>query len=721
MQLFAFIIGIFSQKILFLPFFLVIFLSTRRLEWMHCLLLVAIGYGWAAWHESINFDKNFPIGLMKVEGEIISFPQKKGDEQQWMLKILKTNTKIWIHCRNKCPSMYPGEIWQLTGRTWKKDSLSNPGDKNFWYQEAFKHISGHMLLQQARLKFPIQWFQLTDRFRRFLYFKAYSCFDEEFSRSLFLTLLLGMGSELSTEDWQIFKDTGTAHLMVVSGAHLSLLMGMVIFLVKIIVRFYPLMIQSIPIMCLSSFVGLFVGFLYAWLCGFGIPVQRAWLMALINSYHFLGSRRFSSWQAWMYALFFILVIEPHAIWYPGFYLSFGSVAVFIWISDTSIQKKWVKHVISQLMCILVLSPLSVLWFQNIPFLGFVVNFLAIPWVSWITLPLSIICALSWSSFLLKILQCTNDYFHRALLFIHHLKILNWQGAWMDYRLPWIWGLVFILWIILPINRIRLSLCIFAIFMSLPHPLRLKAGEYWVDFLDVGQGLSIVIKTQHHQLIYDTGGAGRYWTMAEKVIFPYLHHERILKLHKIIVSHPDLDHRGGLSALMQKFPDAQILVDSPSFYHFGKSCHQTKKWRWDGVNFEFVKLNLRHVSRNNHSCVLKITNQHYQTLLTGDIEKAGESKLSKYAIQSTVLQVPHHGSLTSSTQGFLRQVRPQLAVVSVGMHNRYHLPHLKIIQRYHDLGIPWISTADFGMIRVLFKNNRWTTWYWKSHQRYQFVL
>ena len=129
------------------------------------------------------------------------------------------------------------------------------------------------------------------------------------------------------------------------------------------------------------------------------------------------------------------------------------------------------------------------------------------------------------------------------------------------------------------------------------------------------------------------------------------------------------------------------------------------WMWDGVRFEFLNVKLLHASKNNHSCVLKISNADFQLLLTGDIERGLESKLSHLPIRATVLQVPHHGSFTSSTHKFIQKVKPKLAVVSVGLHNRYHLPNLKIIRRYQNLHIPWMSTADLGMIRVIFHRHR----------------
>jgi competence protein ComEC len=721
MSLLAVIIGILSHQIYIFPLLLILCFVKDWQSALKYIVLSVTSYVWMTWHHNNHFNHDFPLGWQQLEGEIASFQQKKYEETQWLMNLKSLRTQVLVHCKFDCPSMYPGETWMIQGRTWKKDMLNNPGAKNIWYQESFRHISGHVLLSHAKRLRPIAGYNWMAKIRRHLYECAYLYLKEPFSRALFLTLVLGVGSELMTEDWQVFKNTGTAHLMVVSGAHLSLFMGMVSSLVRSFGYLTPCIIETIPLKRLSSLVGLSMGALYAWLCGFGIPVQRAWIMAMIGHYHYWGRRKFDSWQSWSISMGLIVLWEPHAIWYPGFYLSFGAVGIFIWVARLPIKRQLYKHLLSQLLCIIGLGPLSVLWFENIPVVGLFANFIAIPWLSWIILPLSLLCALTWSKWMLQPFMWMNHYFHQSLMLADQLKCINLHLEWADPKLAWIMMIIGVMIYALPNHKCRILLLIMAIFCMIPHPYRLSEGAFLADFLDVGQGLSIIIKTKNHQLIYDTGGAGPYFSMAERVIIPYLRYEHRHSLDKIIVSHPDLDHRGGLPQMMQVFPHAQVIVDKPEFYHFGSSCFHMPDWTWDGVKFEFIKAKLLHASKNNHSCVLKISNDAYQLLLTGDIERGMEKKLLHLPIKATVLQVPHHGSLTSSTLKFLHRVKPKLAVVSVGLHNRYHLPNLKIMRRYHELHIPWISTADFGMIRIIFHLHKWERREWRSMQRFQFGL
>ena len=721
MNVLVFIMGMLFYQTFVFPLLLLLLFVKRWQSALKYIAIWVVGYIWMAWHHVSHYNHDFPVGWQQLQGEIASFQQNKYDQTQWLMSLDSSPTQIWVHCKSHCPKMYPGETWVIDGRTWKKDVLNNPGSNQIWYQESFRHISGHILLSHAKRLSPIPSYNLMAKIRQHLYDSAYLYLHEPFSRALFLTLVLGVGSELSNEDWLIFKDTGTAHLMVVSGAHLSLFIGMISSLVHGIGHMSPRVIEKIPLKRLSSFVGLGMGALYAWLCGFGIPVQRAWIMAFMGHYHYWGRRQFDSWQAWIMSMGLIVVIEPHALWYPGFYLSFGAVGIFIWVARSSIKRKFHKHILSQIMCIVGLGPLSMLWFQNIPMVGLLANFIAIPWLSWLILPLSLLCAITWSQWMLQPFIWMNRYFHQSLALAFQWRYINLHLEWAEPKLAWVVMVIGVLIFVFPKIKWRILLLGLVIACIIPHPYRLSQGTFLADFLDVGQGLSIIIKTKNHQLIYDTGGANQYSSMAERVIIPYLRHEHIRSMDKIIVSHPDLDHRGGLPHLMQLFPQAQVIVDKPSYYHFGTSCFHKHSWIWDGVKFEFLRVSLIHASKNNHSCVLKISNAVYQLLLTGDIERGLEAKLLQLPIQATVLQVPHHGSLTSSTLKFLQKVKPKLAVVSVGLHNRYHLPNLKVIRRYRDLHIPWMSTAELGMIRIIFYHHHWKREAWTSMQRLQFGL
>ena len=240
----------------------------------------------------------------------------------------------------------------------------------------------------------------------------------------------------------------------------------------------------------------------------------------------------------------------------------------------------------------------------------------------------------------------------------------------------------------------------AIFPAYP---RLKLGDARIDVLDVGQGLAVVVTTAQHVLVYDTGMKFyKGGDMGQLAIITYLKTLGLKKIDKVVISHPDLDHRGGLVSLEEKYPVDELLVDKPQFYKRGKSCHYHKAWRWDGVSFRFFSIHKDFQDKNNNSCVLRVSNRSGSLLLTGDIEKKAEEFLVKHYgnhLQSTVLLVPHHGSKTSTSSEFLNQVKPKEAIISFGFDNRYHFPHTQTLTILAAHQIKVYDTVSCGMVTV----------------------
>jgi competence protein ComEC len=196
-------------------------------------------------------------------------------------------------------------------------------------------------------------------------------------------------------------------------------------------------------------------------------------------------------------------------------------------------------------------------------------------------------------------------------------------------------------------------------------------------------------------------------MGKLAIIPYLSTLGIKYLDKVIISHPDLDHRGGLASLEEKYAINELIIDNPAFYRRGLSCHQYPAWKWDGVAFRFFPIAEHLSGKNNNSCILQVSNSAGNILLSGDIEKLAENYLVKTygkKLESTVLLIPHHGSKTSSSPDYINAVAPKYALVSYGFDNRYHFPHSQALKAYQFRNIPIYSTMDCGMIQVKLAGN-----------------
>jgi competence protein ComEC len=705
MYLFAFVLGILAQKIFFPSLFLLFFFSFDYKKTLIIWLSWACGFSWMWCHQKQSLPPIQDTGHHYI-GRIQSFPN--GGKVRVTLESLdhqKHTAQIWLDISATSKKLLPGEVWQWNGYHWHNH-------QEFWYRDDYRHIDGHSRLLPntlMRCQTVSRW-DILHRLQIACFNKAQQIFTNSYSRSLFLTLILGLGSELDKGDWAIFKLTGTAHLMVVSGAHLALLMMLVSGIIGVVWKvIYPLNLV-IPRQKATCFFALLLGMFYALISGFSLPVKRAWLMMALRSFHVFYPKRISAWQSFRWSLMLLMLQEPHVLFYPATYLSFFAVLIIMYGNQWSIHPKYLKTFFLQVLCIVGMAPLTILWFENIPVIGIIANFFAIPWVSWLLLPMGLLLAFD-------NINCFNQLFNWAAFALQ--KTLTYMSAYHDLNIAWHW----------PSNTVAvLILCIIGLICWLPslplvaqgllacflicYPVHMPINhqQFIVQVLDVGQGLSVLVSTKSHHLLFDTATN----LATKKVVLPFLKHHTISHLDTIVLSHHDADHCGGLAELRKKYLSSQLI----SSYGLGKNCHLLPSWQWDGVMFEFLGIALKNSSKNNQSCVLKISTPQQSILLTGDIERQAEYQLiyqHQKKLRASVLLVPHHGSLTSSSLWFLDMVKPKLAVLSVALKNRYHLPHPEVLKRYEKMAIPYMSTAHDKMISLYFLGQSFRTkpfwWQW----------
>jgi competence protein ComEC len=252
---------------------------------------------------------------------------------------------------------------------------------------------------------------------------------------------------------------------------------------------------------------------------------------------------------------------------------------------------------------------------------------------------------------------------------------------------------------------------FILFIPLLFPAHAqpKNGEAYMTLLDVGQGLSAVIRTRQHTLVFDSGPRlGRQFDTGAAVVVPYLREQGISRIDILLISHGDNDHIGGADSILSLLPVAQVISSVPERLrrYAPQRCETGMHWVWDAVDIRVIYPQAgdyaSDLSENNLSCVLQVRTQSRSFLLTGDIETPAEERLvARYAeaLHSDVLIVPHHGSKTSSSAAFLAKVAPRSAIFPVGWHNRYHFPHAQVLERYQQAGIQVHTTANQGAITI----------------------
>jgi competence protein ComEC len=347
-------------------------------------------------------------------------------------------------------------------------------------------------------------------------------------------------------------------------------------------------------------------------------------------------------------------------------------------------------------------PLTLLFFNQFSIASIVANLLAIPYLSFVVLPLSmfaivLLCFHSSAGIGLALLSI--KYLVTLLAFVAHY--IPWQSYLSLTPFSTLCIIVGFLILCAPRGFPARYVGLLAVIPLLCSRQLVPMGEVELTMLDVGQGLSMIVQKKHHVLVYDTGE--RFLSgsdMGQIAVVPYLHHQGISHVDTVVISHGDNDHSGGARSVIAATNPTTLLTSVPKRFKHAQVCQAGQSWQWDGVTFSMLYPDKKHLHLgNNSSCVLQITTKNnHNILLTGDIEKISESFLvNKYGsrLQSHFLQVPHHGSKTSSSPRFIHQVDPQVVLYSYGFSNRYHFPHKQVLARYED--VLSYNTVDEGAI------------------------
>lgn len=606
-----------------------------------------------------------------------------------------------------------GSRWRLRVRLKRPHGYYNPGGfdyEAYLYREGVR-ATGYVrsAADNTRLDRPGR--RSLQAVRQVLRDRLEASLDGARFPGMLKALALGDRSAISEAQWQTLRRTGTSHLIAISGLHVGFAAAIGALLGLWAGRLATLINPAVAAPRVAALGGLCLALLYAAVSGFEVPAQRAFVMAAVFLLGVLCRRHVWNLRGLCLALAVVLLLNPAAVHDPGFWLSFSAVAVILaWLANrepAARRRRVVEAAALQCLLSLALVPLVAAFFGVASVVSAPANLLAVPVVMFGIVPPSLasvvllaagleaparLC-LDWADGVLALLWAVlsrlGDLDHASVL----LQLEVWQS------LVLLGGL---LWALSAGSRARVwGIAALAVLLA-PGPPGPAPGAFRVTVLDVGQGLSVVVETAHRTLVYDTGP--RYpggFSLADRVVAPYLRWRSTAGIDTLIVSHGDNDHRGGYEALRAAFPVGRVLSSVAGELAGAEYCRSGQRWTWDGVTFEILhprRENPPH--HNNASCVLRIESPHGSALLTGDIESEAEAavlRASGAALRSDILLVPHQGSRTSSTRGFLDRVAPRWAVVSAGYRNRYGHPHPEVVDRYRARDIPLFNTARSGAV------------------------
>lgn len=649
-----------------------------------------------------------------IHGTIASIPLANPHKTQFLFELEQYNHHpaqglLQLAWYNKAPPFKTGQRWQFTVKIKKPRNFHNPGSFDYVTSLSKRHIfwtgyiraKGNKLLSSTPRTFS--WLTLREHLGNQLAQLA----PNQPTAGVVEALTLNLTRHISSENWELFRRTGTIHLFGISGEHIALISGLIYCLSRWLWSRSARRCLYFPAPYFASICALLAALFYAFLAGFEPPVQRALLGCFLYTLCSLGKHRFTPWQVWRYALLGVLCLEPHAVFMQGFYFSFLAVACLLLTQQRWQLKGYPANLALQLSCLIGLMPLTLYWYAYGSINGFLANLWAIPLVGLLIVPLALITMLisssHWAWLLMQPLSWLIALLFKGLNWTEHLAALNLEWSIPSMALVCALMGALLMWILLPIKPFRGLALLWLLLPCFPPRTLVPSGEALIHVLDVGQGLAVAIHTTHHVLLYDTGDQFFQGSdLGTMVILPYFKKLGIKKVDTIVISHPDKDHRGGLNSIEAAMPVQQLLVNEPRYYTHGLKCHEYPEWQWDGVRFHFIPIAMKFKDKNNSSCILQISTHAGRIILAGDIEKAAEDYLVRTygsALSADVLILPHHGSKTSSSYRFLLEVAPQYAIASLGFDNRFHFPHAKTLASLDALKIPFYRTDTCGMVQL----------------------
>lgn len=774
-----------------------LFMLSRYRLWPRYLLAFCLGMAWAivAGYGLLaqQLDESLVGRDLWVSGQIDGLPEQDGRRLRFNLRVDAVTTSggkvidpqqfppklqlSWYAQYNHhpaaadpaaLPTMKVGDSWQLRVRLKRPRGFVNPA--GFDYQAGLLRqgvgATGYVVadpnnrqldsrqLDNSRAGFC--WSDWINQQRQALQFWVVE-HSQSRERGILVALLIGDSALVEKAQWQRMQQSGTSHLIAISGLHVGFLALFGFYAGLLLGKCMQLIWHRCPALMIAWLMALTCASFYSALAGFNIPTVRTLIMLALFYLACLARRSVAIADIFCCALVLVVMLDPLAALDMGFWLSFGAVALLLvyfsgrWVAKNNSQP-WSGFSALQLlggfmrsqwlMFIGLLVPLSLL-VSSVSLVAPIANAIAIPVITFLVVPLLLISA-SLRNFALSL----SDGLLAAAAWLMELLarfldgILALAGTWASPVVafnPWLLLLisVSVLALILPRGLFPRPLAYAALLLAAGLHFFIappQTAELTVTVLDVGQGTAVVVQVGTHTLVYDTGP--RYsenFDAGSGIVAPYLAAQGISHIDRLVVSHGDGDHAGGVQGLLEKITVDHVLVGEPlrqlaapfTSHLAQQDCHQTPAWRWQSVEFSFLPVApAARTNANNRSCILLISYAGQHILLPGDIDAGLENQLlqsGKIPARIALLVAAHHGSRTSSGQWLVSHSRPEWVVYSAGYRSQHGHPHAQVRQRFQAVGSREFATADSGALVF-----RWSGQsavvidaYRQSHRRYWF--
>ncbi len=695
----------------------------------------ALGCGWGMDALSHRLPESFARQEVRLHGSIVGLVQRDDGRQRFTLHLSAPPEldgypplrRVRLSLYRAEPALQGGDELVLTARLYPPRGLGNPAAFDSERRMLTEQIDARGYVRTIETRDPraASLSSLRQRLRDRL--------QQRFSPPAAATLaalLLGDRSLLDDRQWRLASETATAHLLVVSGLHVAVVAGAGLLLGRLLL---PLLVALGCGGNAARRSGLLLAFVlaagYALMAGLGLPLQRALIMLAVFLFGDWRLHALGAWQRWRYALWGVTLMQPLAVVEAGAWLSFGAVALLIWVAQQQHRtgRYWGLLLRVQLQLFVGMLPLVVVLFNQLGLLAPLVNLVAVPLVSLLVvlLPLLLPPALWGESVLAGVLDGVIG---------HYWLWLEWMrsvvGLYLPLATPGLASLLLaslgsLLWLLpLPLRWRWLALPLMLPLLN-PHPALPAAGRFRATVFDVGQGLAVLIETAEGALLYDTGPAFRRGgSVYPYAIRPLLQADNIRRLEEVVISHDDIDHRGGLDLLLRDRQSAHLRAGQPQRLPlFAEPCQGERVLA--GVRFRYLAAPAWLAEDNDRSCVLLVSTDRCSLLLPGDLTAPGERALLQaepgllQALPGGRLQwlvAGHHGSRSSTSAAWLNQLQPAAVIFSRGAFNAFGHPAAAVVDRVRQVQAEIYDTVRDGALILEADAGECRTRAWRQQKR-----
>ena len=720
------------------------------------ILAVALGFLWGAGRAEFRLDERLLPELegrdFRVVGVLSGLPQVHERGLRFAFDVEHAEAGVALPSRvllnwygrpddederpATVPALQAGERWSLSVRLKRPHGSVNPHgfDYELWLLEEGIGATGYVRRDPGnRLLDPLVWQPgfLVARVREIVRDRIRAILGDRPYAGVIVALAVGDQRAIPAAQWQVFTRTGVNHLMSISGLHVTMVAGLVAGLFGFCWRRTRWALR-VPTLKAAALAGLAAAFGYALLAGFGVPAQRTVLMLAVVVLAMMRGAEVAPSTVLAVALFTVVLFDPWAVTAAGFWLSFGAVAVILFVTAGRIGRPhwlaaWGRV---QWAVTLGLVPLLLALFQQVSIASPVANAIAIPVVSFIVVPLTLAGCIPPFGFLLAVAELVLELCMQLLDALSGSSAAVWES-----HAPPVWAVVLALigvaWLLLPrgFPARWIGLVLFVPLFA-ARPQVVEPGALRLTVLDVGQGLAVVAQTRHHALLYDAGpDFSGDADAGNRIVVPFLRATGVTRLAGLVLSHDDIDHIGGAASVMQALPVGWVASSLPEDHWLRTRsepflpCVDGQHWEWDGVRFDMLgpaPADATHQRRDNdRSCVLKVTTASGSVLIPGDIERRAEAELVARVgarAKTTLLIAPHHGSRTSSSEVLLDAVQPATVAFTSGYRNRFGHPKAEVVERYRARSVDTLRSDRDGALLVDFAQGRMSVTRWRAAER-----